>query len=206
MLNFDLAISCAIPAVAGIIIFKKVTWKYRPFIYTIWLAVVVEIVAKIYLRSALGLAIDYNLFFITNLILFLWFFKINNVFSVTVSYWIFGVAVLLHSIEIYQAGYFKMCMRTSAYESVVILIGCINLLSTIILETRRYLLTDFEFIILIATIINCSFDLLNISISWTLPLESIIQNKVARIYYVVNALTYLLIFYGILCLKWKRNF
>lgn len=206
MLNFDLAISCAIPAVAGIIIFKKVPWKYRPFIYTIWLAVVVEIVAKIYLRSALGLAIDYNLFFITNLILFLWFFKINNVFSVTVSYWIFGVAVLLHSIEIYQAGYFKMCMRTSAYESVVILIGCINLLSTIILETRRYLLTDFEFIILIATIINCSFDLLNISISWTLPLESIIQNKVARIYYVVNALTYLLIFYGILCLKWKRNF
>ena len=205
MLNFDLAISCAVPAVAAIVTFNKVPLRYRPFIYTIWLAVVVEIVAKICLRSALGLAIDYNLFFITNLILFLWFFKMNKIFTATVAYCIFGLAVLLHSFEIYQAGYFKMCMRTSAFESVIILIGSINLLSTIILETHRSLLTDFQFIMLIATIINCSFDLLNISISWTMPLESIIQNKVARIYYVVNALTYFLIFYGILCLKWTKN-
>lgn len=205
MLNFDLAISCVLPAIAALATFKKIPPSYQPFIYTIWLAVVVEIIAKIYLRSALGLAIDYNLFFIANLILFLWFFRVNKIFSKTTCYWILGFAVLLHSFEIYQAGYFKMCMITSGFESVVILIGCINLLSRIILETHRSLLIDFEFIVLIATIINCSFDLLNISISWVMPLESILQNKVARIYYVVNAFSYLLIFYGILCLKWKKN-
>ena len=67
-----LALTCSIPAIAGIVFWKIVEVKFRPFVYSLWLAVPVELVA-IYsdgIKSRLLIAVDYDFFLTANIALF----------------------------------------------------------------------------------------------------------------------------------------
>jgi hypothetical protein len=207
MRDFIFAFTCIFPAAAGAFMYKRVPAANRPFIYTLWLAVLVELVQTCAIVYDIGWlkAANYNLFLLINLALYLWFFRLHNIIKNTTCYILFITAILLHSMELVIAGEWFVIRKTSAFESIVILVYSTNLLTSVILNTRGKLFADLLFIVLLASIITALFDILQTVIVWIPEHSHEIQTLLKSISYNwVNALCYLFIFYGILCLKLKN--
>lgn len=207
MFNFLLAITCIIPATIGLLLYQKIDKKLYPFIYTILLAVVTELIAVvcIHLHFESAYNINYNVFSLLNLYFFVKLFIKYQVVDIKWHYPIMLTTLFLYIIELLIYKQFQVIMRASMISSLFIVIGCINILGRNIFVFKSPLYRNTQFILFISTIILYLFDIFNSAIGWVVPLPEAIQEKIALIFRLINAASYLLISYGLLCLYPKKN-
>jgi hypothetical protein len=207
LFNFLLAITCIIPATIGLLLYQKIDKKLYPFIYTILLAVVTELIAVvcIHLHFESAYNINYNVFSLLNLYFFVKLFIKYQVVDIKWHYPIMLTTLFLYIIELLIYKQFQVIMRASMISSLFIVIGCINILGRNIFVFKSPLYRNTQFILFISTIILYLFDIFNSAIGWVVPLPEAIQEKIALIFRLINAASYLLISYGLLCLYPKKN-
>lgn len=207
ILYYFLALFCVLPALASIVFWKNVRENSLPFVYTIWLAVFVELIAIYARQNHLYTlqAIDYNIFIMTNIALFLWFFYLNHSFEKKICYLLFLVIFVCFFIEYLYNRKLLVFYKSSLFANAIIVVGCTKMMTTIIFSVKGSLLKSFVFIILVASIVMYSFSILQVLTGLIIPLSIRLTIKLSEItFFWINALSYLIIFYGFLCLKLKK--
>ena len=207
VLYYFLALFCVLPALASIVLWKSIQQNCRPFIYTIWLAVFVEIIGiystEIHFYPLL--AADYNIFIMLNIGLFLRFFYLTEAFSGKTCFLLFALIIVCFVFEYLYNGKLMILYKSSLVANCIIIVGCTKILPYVIFSEKGNLLKNFLFTILVASIIMYSFSILQVLIGWIIPLSKSLTIKLSEItFFWVNALSYLIIFYGLLCLKLKK--
>jgi hypothetical protein len=169
--------------------------------------VVTELIAAlcIYLNLESAYNISYNIFSLLNLYFFIKLFVNYQVLDKKWHYTIMLTTLFLYIIEILIYKQFQVIMRASIISSLFIVIGCINILGRNIFVFKSPLYRNTQFILFISTIVLYLFDIFNSAIGWIVPLPEALQEKIALIFRLINAVSYLLISYGLLCLYPKKN-
>jgi hypothetical protein len=207
MLSFLMAISCLIPFIISLIINKRIDKKIYPFVYTIWLAVITEVLVG--LGKALHLdaikLVVYNLFLFINFALILWFFTLQKLYTFKKAFIIFSIVSAINIVELIMLPHWSLIMKTSTLESVFIIMGFVQLITKDIFHNKTNPLKSFIFIISAATILVSLFDIYNTVLVWFLDIERNMQIKITIIYNTINSISYFIIAYALLCLPTKTK-
>lgn len=207
MIKYFLALSCVAPAIASLGLYKTADKKNLLFIFTIWYAVFTELfsIAALYFRSLFLHYLNYNIFGLVNLYIFLHLFYLCGLID---RKWIFLLLltnIFLYAIELITLGKWGLVMRASIISSLIITVGCIEILGRTILTIEPSPLQNGFFVLLVANIILYLFDILNSVIGFIVVLPEELKLDIVVIFRVVNALSYFLMLYGILCLLWNKR-
>lgn len=202
-----IAFSCFLPGILGYFTFKRMDKKAHPFVYCIWLACLVEVLAFSGDKAGIPLvkSISYNLYIIINMAFMLWFFILTKTFSKKKAIIAFASIVIANLIELMVVQNNEFITITSVLESFLIVIGCVQLISSTILSSKDKLFTNFYFLISFATIILFLFDILDSLLGYVVLLNRDIHLKISYIFKTVNGCYYIFIAYAIYCLAWKKK-
>ena len=170
-LSLLLSMMCVLPCIAAVVFFKNIPVNARPFIYALWLMLPTEIAGRFSDIAHLPWikTTAYNCFQLANLALFLWFFYLYSVISRYFCYILFVAAFLLHTAELIIEGKWIFFEKTYIVESLIFVVYCTKMITPLILESKKNLLTDFMFIILAATIVTSLFEILQATMVFMIP-------------------------------------
>ncbi len=204
LLTFLLSITCIIPAVTGLVLYRRVDRKVHPFVWIMCLSVATELIARLGLtmRSGFLITTTYNLFIPANLWLFLLFFLRNGVIRSERNLQLVMATSLMVWIGcwIYHDTWQVVFMFSHVYNSAIIVICAIQLLTRETLQTRQAPLKNFFFLVSCSCIIVYLF---YIFITSTMLLSTGFAHLRAQLYHIyqyINAASYLLFAYAIICL------
>ena len=204
LLTFLLSITCIIPAVAGLKLYMRIDQKVHPFIWIMCLSVATESMARLGLTFKSGFLITttYNLFIPANLWLFLLFYLRNGVVKSERTLQLVMASSLMVWIGcwIYNDTWQVVFMFSHVYNSTVIVICAIQLLSRETLQTKLAPLKNFFFLVSGGCIVVYLF---YIFITSTMLLSTDFAKLRAQLYHIyqyINSASYLLFAYAIICL------
>lgn len=205
-LNFILSILCIIPAMVGIVFYKKLPKYILPFLYYICLAVVVELLAKwaIVLQNRFFIASVYNCFIVVSFGLLLWFFNKIQIIAKSTVYILFfiGFAILLGCF-LYLKRFTTVCMFAQVCNSIVVSILSVNLLNRQLFKSQENLLKNGLFVLAVGLLIESLFFILIGSLTVLGSNYAEIKRSIFTIYNYVNAGGYIVYAYALLCLRKK---
>lgn len=207
MLKYLLALSCVAPAVASLGVYKTADKKNLLFIFTIWYAVFTEFfsIAALYFSNTFLHYLNYNIFGIFNLYIFLYLFYQCELFD---RKWILPILLtnfFLYAIELISLGNWELVMRASIISSLIITVGLIEILGRNILSIKGNPASNGFFILLVANIILYLFDILNSVIGFIVVLPEGLKIEIVSIFRIINAFSYYLMLYGIICLQSNKK-
>jgi hypothetical protein len=162
--QFILSLAVAIPAVIGVVRYKRIEPAYHPFIYCMILGLIVEIIAFVIIQNRMeyGPVPVYNIYALGEALLFLWlFYNWGSIKAKHILYILTGALLLLWIWENFILGnitkrqpYFRI-----VYYLLLIILG-VSTINNRVVNERKDILKNSVFLICFAAIILFSFKLL----------------------------------------------
>jgi hypothetical protein len=147
--TYALAMSCLVPALAGIYQYKKIQRTYHPFIYMMILTVVVETIVYFAKDSVFEAywPLAVNLYTLVNFTLYLYFTKINGYINAGSMRWLFvtAIAVCLFNFMYEKYTVLRPFFYLLCYVSSVMLIISIDILSRQTMAIKYKMANNFWF-------------------------------------------------------------
>jgi len=209
-LRFILAMTCIIPAIAGIIRFKKMDVRFHPLIYILLLAVCTEICIRIVERNSTTLALPIlitNLFILINVILHIWlFYKVKVIQKrQAIIYTLVFIAALV-SEGIYSRSIFSLYQVAIIISYIIILLLCIDGIVVQIFKQQYKWWEDGLFIFCAINIVFSAYVIFSFSLRFFgVPINAPINRAISSMYDYINACCYLLTLWALLCIP-KKNY
>lgn len=153
-----IAMTVFLPAIAGILVFKKINSSFYPFIYYVWVECINETVSSIRINAGGTTIVNSNLYIIIASILLVWFFKRQGAIKGKKLY----IGILVSLVAFWVLEHFVLSSITNEttwfrmYWSFLIVLLSINALNMVLLK-RVVLLKDSLFLICISLIIFYSY-------------------------------------------------
>lgn len=208
-ITYLLAMSCVLPAIAGIYRINKIDKKFHAFIYMILLVVLLETWIYVGIKyPAWGVLyrLPINIYMLLNLGLFL-SFVYNNAYLSKKKMQLLLVAALAVAIFdcIYNNSIFKLFLYLLCFVSVVMLIISIDILSKQIMEIKYKLVDNFWFWFSSASVLYNAFNFLIFGV-YVFSFEDTKDGKsVSDIQRFTNTLSYILFTLAIFKIPKKDN-
>jgi hypothetical protein len=205
--TYVLAMTCLLPAIAGICRYKKMQPEFRPLVYMMVFAVLLETVLYVakkygYIIYALPVV---NLYMLLNLSFFLYFVKINRYINEKMMRGLLFTAIAIlvfnyiyEAYNILKVYYYLMC-----FVSLVMLIIVINILSRQTMVVKYKLVNNFWFWFSSFSIIYNAFTLLIFGLYFFAMSDSPKGKAIGVIHHFVNAVCYL--FFTLAIFKIPKN-
>ena len=192
---------CILPAIVGIYKFKQMDAVQHPFVYSIWLSVMVEVIARWawFAKNKQVYNTNYNVFMVLNFALCLWFFSNLKVIKKTWVLILIAVSIVLKFSENHYFTQWHLLNISSIFECAFLIIFSVKILAQNILFTEKKLVISPIFIITISLLVLNLFDILNTILGWIFPISKSLTNTVNTIFVVVNALVYITYTHAFLC-------
>lgn len=208
-LTYIMAMSCTIPAAAGIYRYKRIGNKFHPFIFMMLFDMVIETVFYLSIRfPAMGnfpqLAV--NVYILINFALFLYLVHINNYLSKKLMQLLFAAAMVIavaHSI--YAGTVFKTLTVLFCFIWSVNLIISIDILSRQIMALNEKLFNNFWFWVSSAYILYNAFNLLVFIPVFFTTMDAPNGKAIGNIQHFVNVACYLFYAIAIFRIPAKRS-
>jgi hypothetical protein len=203
-LKFILAITCIVPAAAGVIFYRRISKHYHPLIYILLLAVVTEVLQELNRTSHFIT----NAFILINMILHLWLFYDVGVIKNKKNVFIYFVIFLLVYLGdgIYEGTILKPYVEAAIASYIIILQLCIKGIGLQTFKESIWI-KDGLFIFYAINIIYSVFLVFTFSLRFFgVKADSLIGHSIADIHNYVNAASYLLTLWAVLCLRKKVGY
>jgi len=209
-LKLVLGFCIVIPTVIGLIRFRLIDRAYQPFIYCIWIGCCNEIFSYILIKGGHPNAINNNVYWLIESLLFTYQFERWGLFSRRKLLFVSIIAILcvawlsenfiISEIEQFDS-YFLI-----AYSSLLCFMS-IALINRLISTERGSLLKNAEFVICVTFVIYYAFNVL-VEVFWIYGLSGnkIFVQNVTNISVFTNLLANLLYSYAIIWMPTKRRF
>jgi hypothetical protein len=198
-LTYIIAMSCSIPAAAGIYKYKRIEKKIHPFIFMMIVDMVIETIYYLagkfpVMGSFPQLAV--NIYVLINFALFLYFVYINNYLSRAVMQLLFIAAFIITVINYFYAGtiFIPFSLLCTFIWSVNLIIS-IDILSRQIMVLNEKLFNNFWFWVSSSYILYNAFNLLVFVPVFFTNIDKTNSKAIGGIQHFVNAACY--IFYTI---------
>lgn len=200
------ALSCVLPALLGFIYKSRFSKSYQPLVYVLILAFFTELLAILseLIEIPILKSSAYNVYIIVSYALFLYFFVLLKVYQKNIAATFFLIVVLSNIIELMIIPRGNIMMFTSIFESIVITMGCLKIISQEIF-TKGLLYHSFLSIVAFSTIVLSLFDIFNSIIGYIVTLPYTLKYNISIIYKTVNALYYLVLTFAFYRLIWKNK-
>lgn len=163
-ITYMLAMSCVLPAGAGLYRYNKIHNKYHPFIYMMIIAALIETIIYVGIKFpeyAIFLPPAINMYTLLNFVLFLYFTHINGYVSKKWMQWLFIAACIVSAFNyMYEHSFFKTFYYLLCFVSAIMLFVSINILSRQTMAIKYKLVNNCWFWISSFSIIYNAFTLL----------------------------------------------
>lgn len=207
-LTYIMAMSCTIPAAAGIYRFKRIEKKFHPFIFMMLFDMLIETIYYLSIKNtALGsfpqLAV--NMYILINFALFLYLVHINNYLSKKLMQLLFSAAIIITVINyFYTETMFKTFSFLFCFIWLVNLIISIDILSRQIMALNEKLFNNFWFWVSSAYILYNAFNLLIFGQVFFATTSTSNEKAIGNIQHFVNVACYLFFAIAIFRIPGKR--
>lgn len=205
--TYVLAMTCLLPAIAGIWRYKKMHPEFRPLVYMMVFAVLLETVLYVakkygYIIYALPVV---NLYMLLNLSFFLYFVKINRYINEKMmrGLLVTALAVLMFNYIHEEYNMLKVYYYLMCFVSLVMLAIVINILSRQTMVVKYKLVNNFWFWFSSFSIIYNAFTLLIFGLYFFAMSDSPKGKAIGVIHHFVNAACYL--FFTLAIFKIPQN-
>ena len=205
-----LSASILIPAIIGVIRLKEVGFKYRPFIYLIWVGAINEVVCTYCAYKFHNNIIPYVIYSLLECFFLLWLFKRLNVFGK--KHWVlYNLAIIFFCIWLFENFFSHRFGERFTYYFDIIYSFSVVLLSihalNHVLATETEILKNPTFLICIGFIIFFSYEIIEI-VFWMFGLanSAAFRKSVQTILFLTNFLTNLIFGLAVLWMKKKQGF
>lgn len=205
MLIFLLSIFCIIPAIAGSVNYLKFDERLRVYVLYLWLSVIAEIIANYSLYNKIIFSINYNLFIILGLIIYLKIFVNYKTISSGFAVAIFCILCCIKCIDYYIEPKWTVLNAASAFDCLTIIFFSIKTLQQQYLLTDKFSLNSVLFVLLCVTIFLNLFDVLNTILGWLFFVSTSFTKLTTNIFLVANIISYSVITYAFLCLPTNKK-
>lgn len=161
-LSFLLSLSIAIAGIIGIIRFKVIDRSYYPFIYDIWLVLIVEVIVFVLIKQKLYSILNgiVNIFSIVDCLLFTWLFYRWGLFkgNTKLLYWILGFFVILWIvITFFVHGFSQNNWYFRLIYSFALIFFSVTYFNKLVVSERGNMLHNSKFLICLGLIIFYTF-------------------------------------------------
>jgi hypothetical protein len=206
--TYALAMSCLLPAVAGMVRYNKVPRTYHPFIYMMLLTVVVETMVYVIRKTAYShywpLAV--NLYTLFNFTLFLYFVSSNGYIRSKSRQRLYITALAVCLFNFIYEGYTVLhnFFYLLCYVSSVMLIISIDILSRQTMAIKYKLVNNFWFWFSSFSIIYNAFTLLIFGLYFFAMFQTPKGKTIGNIHHFANLVCYLFFTLAIFKIPEKR--
>jgi hypothetical protein len=209
LLTAILRSSVIIPAMTGLVRFKKVNRAYHPFIYLMWLGLLNEIISPIMGMYFHTNSYNSNIYRLLEMWLILYMLSKWGLFERAKTFLIIGSLLtaewitenfILGSIQQFNS-YFTILY---AFLNVVF---CINMLNKLLISEKSRLFTNAKFLILLGFIIYFSYSgVVEIFWKYSFIKHADMSVKFFSVMSYLNAFNNILYTYAIICMRQKLRF
>lgn len=207
--DFLMAMSCAPPALLGLHKYKRVNKLFHPFILTIVLSLITELLIRYFISKEALWPYYYlaaNIYLVINVLLFHQFF-INSKISPEKYKWVYRAIFLV--LFIASAVFLNHPLKTfpawlNVAYSLYLLGAGVKLLSVQVMETKLPILTNPNFYIALGCLLFYLYTLFTIIVSITLQNSLPLDWHIFKIDKLINVLHYVLFLIAILWMNKKR--
>lgn len=208
--QFILAMTCIIPAAAGIIRVKKIDARFQPLVYILLLAVCTEICERIvgtYSKTVALPSLIANLFVLINVLLHVWlFYNVKVIQKKQATIYILVFALTFISEGFYLRSIFSLFEIAIIISYISILLLCINGIVMQIFKQQYKWWEDGLFIFCAINIIFSAYVIFSFSLRFFgVPINTPINRAIASMYDYINACCYLLTLWAVSCIP-KKNY
>jgi hypothetical protein len=207
--QFILAMTCIVPATAGMIRFKKLDARFHPLVYILILAVCTEICERVIGSHANNITVATliaNLFILINVILHIWFFyKVETIGKKQALVYALLFVLIFISEGIYFFSIFSLYQIALIISYIIILLLCINgaVMQTFKQQYRWW--EDGLFIYCAVNIIFSTYVIFSFGLRFFgVPADTPINRAIASMYDYINACCYLLTLWAVVCIPKKH--
>lgn len=209
--TFILAMTCIVPAVAGLIVYKKMHKVFKPVVYILVLAVLTELLVRWSFSSKAPLISGYfitNIFLLVNTALHVWlFFELQIIKKKQIAILLLAafVVALLSNI-IYLGTISDFCFGAMLVSSILILLMAVEGITIQTFRSKQKWSSDFVFLFCIITVIYNANVVFYFSIALIGVKEGDLHDKVLNIYRFINAACNILYVWPILCIPRNNSY
>lgn len=204
-----LAFSPVIPAITGLLSYKRVNYKVYPFIYAMWLSLITEILSSVALRvydNTVTSFYIYYFYIIINITLYIFlFFRMEVIKSKKLFYFLLVISLGVCIAAFFLPLRIYTLFAANLFCSAIILGLATELITKQILEVRKSQYKKFSFLMSTGAIIFNAFFIFFVAI-WFLIKDDDFKTNVYSVQKFVNAATYIIFGISLLCLPKAKNF
>ena len=162
-LNAIFSFSILLAAIIGIIRFKNISPNYYPFIFSLWIGSLNEIVSYFLIRNSVSNALNGNIYVLIESLLISWQFKKWDAFKN--NRWVFEIIIILFVTSwIIENFFISRITSFSSYfrvlYSFIIVLISVNTINELIIRERRNIMKNSVFLICTAFIIYYTYKVL----------------------------------------------
>lgn len=209
--TFILAMTCTVPAVAGLILYNKMHKVFKPVVYILVLAVLTELLVKWSFSYKAPLISGYfitNIFLLVNTALYVWlFFELQIVKKKQIAILLFATFVIaLLSNVIYLKTISDFCFGAMLVSSILILLMAVEGITIQTFRSKQKWSNDFVFLFCIITVIYNANVVFYFSMALIGVKDGDLHDKVINIYRYINAACNILYVWPILCIPRNNSY
>ena len=202
--TFLLAISCIVPAFLGLFIYSGIEKKFRPFIYIMWLVAITELIARLgnILRQKIITATAYNTSFLITIILFvLFFFNVQVIKNKRLAYLLIALSFLAWvAAWVYYKSWLITFVFYYMFIGIVVVALSVELLNRQVFKLKMSPYRNFLFLIPATLILHFGVYIFVTTSMMLGTIDPELRGRLFSIFMIVNACSYLLYAYAMLCL------
>ncbi len=213
-MNFKIAllfsISIFIVGIIGIIRFKKINAIYYPFLFSIWIGCVTELISLILAENNIRSYVNNNIYIFIESILITFLFKNLGLFKASKKvFYVLIISLILGWLveNIILGNITTFSVYFTIYSSFIIVLMSITIINRLLVKSRRKFFTNASFLLCIAFIIYFTFQVLVYSF-WVYGVQSdsgFLLNIFSIMVY-INLLTNLIYALAVLWMHKKQEF
>ncbi|MFT3979800.1 MAG: hypothetical protein QM687_04965 [Ferruginibacter sp.] len=202
-ITYMLAMSCVLPAIAGIFRYNKINSKYHPFIYMMILAVFIETTIYLSIKHpeySAYVQLPVNIYMLLNFSLFLFFVQRNGYLGKRAMQWLLVTAGMVCIFNaVYEQTVFRTFFYLLCFVSAAMLIISIDILSRQTMVIKYRLANNFWFWLSSFSIIYNAFTLLIFGLYFFAIFDTPRAKAIGNIQHWANMICY--IFFTVAILK-----
>lgn len=208
-LTFVLAMSCILPALTGLIIYRHAALHIRSFIHIMWLAVGAELIARVGVslldKNITGTV--YNIYIILNIYLYLLFFYACGTLKKQALYILLILSAMVWTgCLALQRTLQSIAMYAHMFNGIIIVILTTQLLGRQVFRSRELLFRNFYFWFAIGAVLQYLFFIFITSLMLLGTGYDLLRTKMFFLYAYVNAASYILFTIALLCHRKARTY
>ena len=207
---FMLAMTCSIPAVTGLLVYKHIHQKFQPLVYIMVLAAVTELLIRWSMMYKAPLISGYvitNLFLLANTGLhILLFFNLQVINKQTgfIIFFFFLTSMIINGIYLGTLNGFYF--YTSCAASIIILFLAVEGLTKQTFRSKEKWSRDFIFLFCLITVLYNANVIFYFSIVFLGISAELLKGNILEIYRYINATCNVLFIWPVLCIPRNRSY